>query len=167
MTSITFSQVTGLGSMQPELPPEAAGAFSEAHFPSKFRALHRAVKSSLNRVPKKDPLTNRSLRDEFLACIAGTLAQQARVESVCRTIGEHAAVKDLLEKRISNMTIVDFIVDAKTKAQATPDQATFQDVKDKLLAPDRERFAKVQPSNGKAQNTEWSYVEDDNSPDNI
>ena len=136
MTAYAFSQVAGLGSHFPEAPPELRGSINDFGFTSVMKRLHRSIKSCLNRIPKVDPNTKVPMRDHFLRCIAMDLSDQQAVEKFCSKLGFESALRDLTENRISEMTVVDFIID---KAMATPDSDSFSRVKDDVLREDRER----------------------------
>lgn len=160
MKTHSFTNATGLGNQYPESPTEIQGSLQELGFPTVLRTVHSGLRSCMNKIPRTDPNTKAPLREQFLQCISQDLTAQAAVEKHCSKLGFESAMRDLVEKRISEMTVVDFIVDERL---ATPDAASVKAMTDSLLRPDRERFARMTPKAGQATD-EWDAMDEPGSP---
>jgi hypothetical protein len=159
MATIPFTQVTGLGTHYPEVPPEVRSTISAFGFPTVLKKLHVGLKSAINRIPKNDS-AGKPMREHFLKCIAMDLSNQAAVEKFCSKLGFESALRDLLDKRITQMTAMDFIVDPNL---ATPDAASYKAVVEQVIGEEHKRFSRV-PMRENEQHTEWDEMERDDSP---
>lgn len=161
MSTVTFTNITGLGTNHPEAPPEMRSSINAFGFPTILKRLHRGLKSAINRIPKHDP-QGKPMRDFFLKCVGMGLSDQAAVEKFCSKLGFESALRDLLEKRITEMTTMDFIVDPDL---ATPDAASFKDVVTRVVDEENKRFSRVPVREGETHD-EWEEMErdDDHSP---
>lgn len=156
--TVAFTASAGMGSAVPDAPPEYAGAITAFGFPTVLKRLHKSIRACINRIPRDTADGQTPLRDEFLKCLALDLDDQQVVDRLAQRIGFGTAREDLIQKRINNMTPLDYI--SPDKALDTPDQASVSRVRDELLRPDRERFAKVQPTRGREVN-EWDFMRDE------
>lgn len=156
--TVNFTGATGLGAGIPEVPPEYAGTISAFGFPTALKRLHKSIRTCINRIPRDTVDGQTPLREEFLKCLALDLNDQQLVARLSERIGFGTAREDLIQKHITNMTPLDYI--SPNKALDTPDQESVSRVRNELLRPDRERFAKVNPENGRAVN-EWDFMDED------
>lgn len=156
--TVTFNSASGLGAGVPELPPEYAGSISAFGFPMALKRLHKSIRACINRIPRDTADGQAPLRDEFLKCLTLDLDDHDTVDRISKLIGYGTAREDLVQKRINNMTPLDYI--SPDKALDTPDQASVSRVRNELLRPDRERFAKVNPEKGHEVN-EWDFMRDE------
>lgn len=153
-----FTRSAGLGSYNPEAPPEHKGSITAFGFPAVMKRLHRSIRSCVNRIPDDPQEDGSKLRDMFLKCITMKSDERAYLDELTYKLGESTAREDLLQRRITQMSPVDFIADPAT---ATPDQRSVKEVRDELLRPDRERFAKVLPTPGRASTNEWDFIDEE------
>lgn len=156
--TVTFTGASGLGASIPEAPPEYAGTISAFGFPGPLKRLHKSIRTCINRIPRDTADGQTPLREEFLKCLALDLDHQETVARLSAKIGFGTAREDLIQKRINNMTPLDYI--SPNKALDTPDQDSVSRVREEILRPDRERFAKVQPTKGREAN-EWDFMRDE------
>jgi len=156
--TVAFTASAGMGAAVPDTPPEYAGAITAFGFPTVLKRLHKSIRACINRIPRDTADGQTPLRDEFLKCLALDLNDQQMVDRLSQRIGFGTAREDLIQKRINNMTPLDYI--SPNKALDTPDQESVSRVRDELLRPDRERFAKVQPTKGREVN-EWEFMRDE------
>lgn len=159
-STFSFTNTAGLGNDHPEAPPEMTGSIQEFGFPNVLKRVHRGLRACLNKIPRTDPNTKAPMREQFLRCIAQDLSAQEAVEKVCSKLGFESAMRDLIEKRITEMTEIDFIVDPRL---ATPNADSVKAMTDSLLRPGRERFARVTPQPGRSTD-EWDVIDEPNSP---
>lgn len=159
MNAVAFSSSTGLANHYPEVPPEMRSSINAMGFPSVLLSLHQSLKSAINRIPKANS-AGKPMREQFLRCVGMNLASQAEVEKFCNMLGFESAVYDLRAKRISEMTVVDFIVDPDL---ATPDAAAVKSALSTVVGPDNARFSRVPVKEGQ-QNNEWGEMERDDAP---
>jgi hypothetical protein len=160
MATYSFTNAVGLGSPYPEAPPEMQGTINDFGFPAVLRRVHRGLRACMNKIPRNDPNTKAPIRAKFLECIAQDLNEQETVDRFCSKLGFESARRDLMERRISEMTVVDFIVDEKL---ATPTAESVREMTNTLLQPDRERFARMKPKAG-AVTDEWDEIDEPDSP---
>lgn len=153
---VHFRRSTGMGSSDPYLPPESTAHLSSFGYPKPMKKLHKALRAALNRVPARDQ-EGALLRERILECLDRGQTDTEAFAELSQIMGIETAREDLIQKRISQMTAVDFISDS---THATPDQASVSRVRNEVLKEDRERFAKVTPKAGKSS-SEWDFVDMD------
>lgn len=158
MNAVRFNNIAGLGTNYPESPPEMRSSINAFGFPTVMKKLHRSLKSAINRIPKTDP-QGKPMRDVFLQCVGMDLSNQVAVEKFCSKLGFESALRDLIEKRITQMTTMDFIVDPDL---ATPNAASVKDVVSRVVDEDNKRFSRVPIREGEAT-TEWDEMEREGS----
>lgn len=156
MATIAFSNIAGLGTNYPEAPPEMRSSISAFGFPTVLKRLHTGLRSAINRIPKNDA-AGKPMRDHFLRCVAMGISDQVAVEKFCSKLGFESALRDLLEKRITQMTSVDMIVDPES---LIPEGATYREVVEKFTGEDNKRFAGVKMRENETHD-EWESFADE------
>lgn len=138
----------------PTVSQQYAGTINSFGFPVAMKQIHRALSQGLNAMPIKD-LNGAPSRDLFIQAITelGT-ANEEDIQAVCNQIADGVAKKEMLEKRINQLTPADFIVDADL---ATANQDQVKSIRDHLLSEDRKQFANMQVQPGKVTN-EWAAL---------
>lgn len=132
------------------------GQISSFGFPTVMRTMHRTLKQVVNKVPAND-MEGRPIREMLIAAVADFEKMEPElVASLCMTIGEQSAIDEIMQKRINAMTPADFIID---KDLATPDQQSVSSIRNALLKDDRERFAAMPATGGKAPTNEWAGLD--------
>ncbi len=160
MGTVIFKSTVGMASPYPDATVDPAlGQMSAFGYPAPLKKLHRSLQAALQRIPAKDEEGN-PLRDKVLNIISSNGSEKELIDAIAPAVGMEGARLDILEKRISEMTPEDFIVDPST---ATPDAQAFNAVKSKVIDPDMKRQAKIAISPGKASD-EWDHILDEDGP---
>lgn len=156
MSDLTFSVLRseGMATPYPEPPPEQSPHLSAFGFPMPMKRLHKALTAALNRVPLTDRDKN-PLREPLLDLIRRGITDDELFHEITTRLGEATAREDILQKRITQMTPVDFI---SNQAYATPTGEAVKAVKREVIETQHKRFAEMPVKEGRATN-EWSMMD--------
>ncbi|SFF34808.1 hypothetical protein SAMN04489711_1472 [Paracidovorax wautersii] len=144
----------GMATPYPEASPEQSPHLSAFGFPMPMKRLHKALTAALNRVPLIDQ-NNTPLREPLLDLIKRGVTDDELFEEITSRLGEATAREDIMQKRITQMTPVDFI---SNQAYATPTESAVKAMKRQVLEPQHKRFAEMPVKEGRATN-EWSMID--------